>query len=137
MPRITYDGLGTPGVWAVDPAEAYAGLGWLHGQHRPLQSLLLGAGGRGVLAAHLVPRARRWWPEAVLRQLRGGILVSGLGSYPSYTEARREAQQLANATKLSAGVEQVAYDGSWSVRFLPRKANRFGCDARCEAVEPE
>ena len=57
MPRITYDAQGTPGVWAANPAEAYAGLGWLHGRLRPLQSLLVGAAGRGVLAAHLLPRA--------------------------------------------------------------------------------
>jgi penicillin amidase len=56
MPRITYDGNGTPGIWAANPAEAYAGLGWLHGRHRALQALLLGAAARGVVAAHLWPR---------------------------------------------------------------------------------
>ncbi|MEE8410002.1 MAG: penicillin acylase family protein, partial [Myxococcota bacterium] len=37
--------------------SAYAGIGFLHGKHRPLQSLLLGAAARGMLAARLVPRA--------------------------------------------------------------------------------
>jgi penicillin amidase len=57
MPRITYDRWGTPGVWAANETEAYAGLGWLHGRHRPLQALLLAAGGRGDVAAHILPRA--------------------------------------------------------------------------------
>jgi len=69
MPRITYDGQGTPGVWAANPAEAYAGLGWLHGRHRYLQALLLGAGGRGVLAAHLVPRAELVAVDALAHRL--------------------------------------------------------------------
>jgi penicillin amidase len=49
MPRISYDENGTPAVLAPNIAEAYAGLGWLHGRHRPLQALLLGAAGRGCL----------------------------------------------------------------------------------------
>lgn len=55
--RITYDSHGTPAVWADDAAGAYEGIGFLHGLHRPLQTLLVATGGRGELAARLAPRA--------------------------------------------------------------------------------
>lgn len=54
-PRITYDRNGVPGVWADDCAGAYRGIGVVHGRHRPLQALLLGAAAHGELAAHLLP----------------------------------------------------------------------------------
>lgn len=56
-PRITYDSHGTPGILAEDVVSAFNGLGWLHGRHRPVQTLLLTAAARGELAASILPRA--------------------------------------------------------------------------------
>lgn len=55
MPRIVYDQNGTPGILAVSLADAYEGIGWLHGHHRPLQSLLLGAIAKGISAPCVFP----------------------------------------------------------------------------------
>ena len=105
MPRITYDGNGTPGIWAERPVDAYLGLGFLHGRHRGLQALILGAAGRGLLAETLFPKpdlvkldllARRLdlpgrgrveagrlsapvsdWLDAYLSGVRQGLAVSG------------------------------------------------------------
>lgn len=54
-PEISYDRQGIPGIWAGAPAAAFWGIGWLHGRHRGMQTLLLHAGGRGCLAQHLLP----------------------------------------------------------------------------------
>ncbi|MEC9465276.1 MAG: penicillin acylase family protein, partial [Myxococcota bacterium] len=54
--RITYDRHGTPGIWAANVREAYWGIGWVHGRHRPVQSLLLGAAARGSLSGGLLAR---------------------------------------------------------------------------------
>ena len=57
VPRITYDAHGTPGILAEDPVAAFHGLGWLHGRHRPVQTLLIAAAARGELAKSILPRA--------------------------------------------------------------------------------
>lgn len=56
-PKLSYDSAGTPGVWAENLADLYRGMGFVHGKHRPLQSLVLSTAGRGRLAASLLPRA--------------------------------------------------------------------------------
>ncbi|MEZ0314590.1 MAG: penicillin acylase family protein [Myxococcota bacterium] len=56
VPRITYDAHGTPGILAEDPVSAFHGLGWLHGRHRPVQTLLIAAAARGELAKTILPR---------------------------------------------------------------------------------
>ncbi len=56
-PRITYDSRGTPGILAEDPVSAFQGLGWLHGRHRPVQTLLLATAARGELAQSILPRS--------------------------------------------------------------------------------
>lgn len=56
VPRITYDSRGTPGILAEDVVSAFHGLGWLHGRHRPVQTLLITAAARGELAATILPR---------------------------------------------------------------------------------
>jgi penicillin G amidase len=57
LPRISFDAQGTPGIWAEGPRDAYLGLGFLHGRFRGLQTLVLGAAGRGILAERLFPKA--------------------------------------------------------------------------------
>lgn len=54
--KITYDRAGTPAFWASSVPHAYTSLGWLHGHHRPLQSLLLHWAGLGQLGGILLPR---------------------------------------------------------------------------------
>ncbi len=56
VPRITYDARGTPGILAENPVSAFHGLGWLHGRHRPVQTLLITAAARGELAKSILPR---------------------------------------------------------------------------------
>lgn len=56
-PLLSYDDTGTPGFTASDPVSGYFGQGWLHGRHRPLQTLLLHTAARGRLASLLFPRA--------------------------------------------------------------------------------
>ena len=51
--RITYDHYGTPGIWAQNPLEAYWGMGWVHGRHRPFQSRLIGTAAQGRMTEHL------------------------------------------------------------------------------------
>jgi penicillin amidase len=53
---VSADANGVPGIWAADPGGAYYALGWLHGRHRGVQSLLAAAAGRGVLARQVWPR---------------------------------------------------------------------------------
>ncbi len=55
-PKLSYDPSGTPAVWAPSVAQAYLGIGYLHAKHRPVQTLLLSAAGRGRLAELLVSR---------------------------------------------------------------------------------
>lgn len=51
--RISYDHNGSPGIWAENPQEAYWGLGWVHGRHRPFQSRVIGTAAQGRMAEHL------------------------------------------------------------------------------------
>lgn len=51
--RISYDRAGTPGIWAETPREAYWGMGWVHGRHRPLQSRIIGTASQGQMAERL------------------------------------------------------------------------------------
>jgi penicillin amidase len=67
--RITYDSQGTPAVWADDAAGVYEGIGFLHGLHRPLQTLLIATGGRAELAARLAPRSDLVELDALSRRL--------------------------------------------------------------------
>lgn len=53
--HITYDAPGTPGIWARDVAEGYFGLGYVHGLHRPLQTLVLTTAGAGLLSSTVWP----------------------------------------------------------------------------------
>ena len=55
----------------------------------------------------------------------------------TWEEAHAYAQASANRLGLSHGIEWAPYDKRWRVRLLPAPTHRFGCDARCEAVEPE
>lgn len=54
--RITYDRYGTPGLLAENMVSGYRGLGFLHGRHRPLQTLILACAARGELARRLLPK---------------------------------------------------------------------------------
>lgn len=54
--RISRDRQGTPSVFAESVDLGYWGLGWLHGHHRPLQSLILLYAARGELSRRLVAR---------------------------------------------------------------------------------
>jgi penicillin amidase len=55
LPSISYDTQGIPAVWADNIGQAYYGMGWLHGYHRPLQTLLLGNLARGQLCERIAP----------------------------------------------------------------------------------
>lgn len=67
--KISYDAHGTPGIWGRDAADAYRGLGWTHGRHRPLQSLIFGAAGRGALCRYLLPREELQQLDTLVAQL--------------------------------------------------------------------
>lgn len=87
-PRISYDRHGTPGVWADDMAGAYFGMGFLHGRHRSVQTLILSAAARGVLGATILPR-----PDLVGIDLLGhrlGIPEAGPRAAEQLTERGRE-----------------------------------------------
>lgn len=57
-------------------------------------------------------------------------------SFQDWHDAHAYAQAKANETGLSVGIERFGKDG-FNVRFIPKPQFRFGCDLRCEAVEPE
>ena len=57
-------------------------------------------------------------------------------TYATWKEARNAAVKRANDMRLSQGIEYSKLDKQWVVRTIPGKTKRFGCDARCEAVEP-
>ena len=67
--RITYDRYGTPGIWAADVREAYWGIGWVHGRHRPVQSLLIGAAARGCLAGSVLARDELLGIDSLMHRL--------------------------------------------------------------------
>ena len=62
-----------------------------------------------------------------------------LDGFATYQEARAAAQQYANATGSSLGLEKPGKygDGRWYPRMLPHKANRCGWELRCEVVAPD
>lgn len=60
--HITYDKHGCPGIWARDVDEAYFGMGYVHGLHRPLQALVLMTAGQGALSQAV-------WPTPMLTRL--------------------------------------------------------------------
>lgn len=84
--KITHDKSGTPGIWAQSVDGAYCGLGFLHAQHRPLQSMLLATAARGHLSEKL-------WPTQDLQHL--DFLVHQL-NIPQ--KARQAAQALDTQT---------------------------------------
>ena len=53
-----------------------------------------------------------------------------------YTSARAEAQLRADASGRDVGLEWLGDDawGHWHVFGLPNRENRYGYEARCEAV---
>ncbi|MEE2961562.1 MAG: penicillin acylase family protein [Myxococcota bacterium] len=63
---ISYDRHGIPGVWASNIREAYWGIGWIHGHHRPLQSLLLHTAAAGRLSQWI-------WPTKELEELDASV----------------------------------------------------------------
>lgn len=54
-----------------------------------------------------------------------------------YHAARAEAQQRANDTGCDYGLEANDLFRTFSIRMLPKVANRFGHDLRCEVVSSE
>lgn len=57
-------------------------------------------------------------------------------TFTTYKNAAAYARQEAARLKIAQGIEYSKNGQRWVVRCLPRKENRYGCDARCEAVEP-
>ena len=58
--------------------------------------------------------------------------------FDSYADARRFAQERANRSGISYGIERVfyaLYDG-YVVQCLPKPENRSGWELRCEVVDP-
>jgi hypothetical protein len=58
--------------------------------------------------------------------------------FESYEDARRFAQDRANVSRLSYGIERVsnALEKGYVVRGLPKPENRSGWELRCEVVDP-
>lgn len=60
-----------------------------------------------------------------------------MSTFPTWQEARIEAQTRANRSGQSYGLEHSPIGGYWFIRPIPNKTSqRCGCDARCEPVEP-
>ncbi len=63
--------------------------------------------------------------------------------FDTWYEARAAAQVWANELGMSVGIEKPVilkgmarpYQG-WTIKILPRKANRYGWETRCEVVDP-
>lgn len=63
-----------------------------------------------------------------------------MADFKTYEEARAFAQQRANASGISQGLEKntaLPGYGPWVVHILPRKENRYGWELLCEVVDPE
>lgn len=59
-------------------------------------------------------------------------------SFKTYGEAFKVAQEEANASGMSRGIEKpVPPYNQWSVIVLPRPQNRFGHELRCQVVATE
>ena len=57
-PQLEYDTNGVVGFIAADAGGAFFALGYVHGKHRPLQTLIVHTAARGELAQRLAPRAQ-------------------------------------------------------------------------------
>lgn len=60
-------------------------------------------------------------------------------TFNNYETALAHAQDIANISGLTLGIEKIREFGTllYCVRFIPKAVeNRFGCDATCEAVLP-
>ncbi len=59
--------------------------------------------------------------------------------FENWHEAHKFAQERANKTGLSNGIDKTTEFGrvGYNVRFIPKPENRYGRDYTCEAVEPE
>lgn len=55
-------------------------------------------------------------------------------AFPTYERAVAVARRDATQLGISHGIERIGRE--WIVRMIPRPENRYGCDARCEPVEP-
>ena len=58
-------------------------------------------------------------------------------TFTDYNAARDYAEANASRLQVAHGIEYSKLDKLWVVRVIPRPENRYGCDLRCEAVEPE
>ena len=58
--------------------------------------------------------------------------------FERWEDAQAFAQKRANESGLSCGIERMKEYGrdGFNVRFIPGPKYRFGCDARCEVVDP-
>lgn len=56
--------------------------------------------------------------------------------FPTWREARAYAEHQARAYQLPFGIEKPTAYSQWTVKMLPNKANRYGWERMCEAVEP-
>jgi len=73
----------------------------------------------------------------LLRSLTEASRKTATWTFPTYEEAFQYAQQQANATGISMGLEKpTAYEKGWNVSFLPKPANRSGWELRCQVVDP-
>jgi len=75
MTRVSVDLNGTPGILAESAAEAYWGLGWVHGYYRPMQTLLITTAARGEMSRRLVSNDDLLQMDALVH--RHGIVEAG------------------------------------------------------------
>jgi len=58
-------------------------------------------------------------------------------TFETWEEAHAHAVKTANEYQMPVGVEHSPIGGYWFTRYTPKDpAKRFGCDLRCEVVEP-
>jgi hypothetical protein len=60
-----------------------------------------------------------------------------MGDYTNYSDARAEAQRLANADGRDRGLEFNKLFKTYQIVGLPETQNRFGFELRCEVVSCE
>lgn len=109
--RLTMDASGTPGMVAEDDVAALFGLGVLHGQHRPLQALLLPTAGTGRLQERLLPLPAMAHLDAVAHRLslpaRGRAAAAALSPFArarvdAYLAGLRQGRLRARPARLEA-----------------------------------
>lgn len=57
--------------------------------------------------------------------------------FPTHAAARAEAHTRARRYGVAYGIEAPTAYAQWTIKMLPKRENRFGFEARIEAVEAD